>query len=339
MIAIITTANLSVDPLQHYRPAAYPPLLVEQSRFRNPGLARHCTSQLIVAGTSVSRHQQPAELQRIFGLAALNLAMDGASAHEQFLLLRLALRSGHVKEVIWDVNYEYLRGKPDWVSDYDGAFPAYLYDDGRWNDVSNYLLNLDTCKNTLRVLAGRCGLPAYKPRSVASFHEFKTSQKYGPASIEQNIGRRRLRKGEFRAQIPEFTREQLAESFRKNYLALAHEFPGVKFHLYFPPFSSTYFNVLSEIAPELIPVFLQNRDDVFVATRGLANVELHDLQSNIALISDTTHYSDPIHFDPKTHLLALEWIHNGSHLASHEHLVAVREFIGQITQPTASPSK
>ncbi len=332
MLALIATMNWRVDPLQHYRTAAYPPLLVEQSRYRNPGLARHCTAQLVVAGTSVSRHQQPAELQRIFGLPALNLAMDGASAHEQYLLLRLVLRTGHVREVVWDVNYEYLRGKPDWVSDYDGAFPAYLYDDSAWNDVPHYLLNLDTCKNSLRILARRCGIPAYKPRTAASFQEFEPGLKYGPASIEQNIERRRKRKAEFRAQIPEFTREQLRDSFEKNYLSLAREFPAVKFRLYFPPFSSTYFGVLHEIAPELLPVFVQSRDDVFAAALLLGNVELNDLQSDIALISDTSHYSDPIHFDPATHTLVLEHIHNGSHLASQEKLATFKIFLEHSAQ-------
>ena len=338
VLAIIAVLNWRVDPLQHYRAASYPPLLVEQGRFRNPGLARHAPAEIIIAGTSVSAHIEPGDARAVFGKTALNLAMDGASAHEQFLLLRLALRTGHVREVVWDVNYEYLRGKPDWVSDYDGAFPGYLYDDSAWNDVQHYLLNLDTCKNTFRILARRCGIPAYKPRTTASFQEFESTLKYGPASIAQSIERRRKRKTNFRTLLPEFTRELLRDSFEKNYLALAHEFPTVKFRLYFPPFSAAYFQTIREIAPELIPVFLQSRDDVFAATRALPNVELHDLQSDIALITDASHYSDPIHFDPATHSLVLEWIHDGSHLASPERLATVRDFVERSVPQRANVS-
>ena len=117
----IMALNYFIDPLQHYRSATYPALLVKEGRYRLPGLARNLNAQLVTAGTSVTKMQLPSEMKRVFGLDGLNLAMDGASAHEQFLLLRLALRTGRVKEVIWDLNFEYLRGSPTWVSDFDSG--------------------------------------------------------------------------------------------------------------------------------------------------------------------------------------------------------------------------
>ena len=119
------------------------------------------TTRLVI-GTSVSLGFRADRIHDTLGWNALNLAMPGASAHEQSLLLEVALRTGRVRHVLWDVNHEYLRGDPDWVSDYDGAFPAYFYDTNRWNEIPNYLLNIDTTKATLRVLLQRCGLHLYR---------------------------------------------------------------------------------------------------------------------------------------------------------------------------------
>ena len=327
LLTLVATVNWRVDPLQHYRLAAYPPLLVEAGRFRNAGLARHCDASLVVAGTSISRHQTPSSLLSTFGKPALNLAMEGASAHEQFLALRLALRTGRVKEVIWDVNYEFLRGEPEWVSDYDGAFPGYLYDDNPWNDLPHYLLNLDTCKNSLRVLLKKAGLPAYTPRALEEFHTMEPGANFGAAPVEKMMERRRRGAAKFRAeQLPQFTSAKLRASFEHNHLTLIREFPQVYFRLYLPPFSRAYFAFVRESAPELAPIFLQFRDDILAATNGLPNVELHDLQSDYDLIGDLAHFSDPIHFDPATHQRVLEMIRDNVLRASTERNTAFRQW-------------
>ncbi len=327
LLALVAGVNWRLDPLQHYRLAAYPPLLVEAGRFRNAGLARHCDAPLVVAGTSISRHQTPSALLATFGKPALNLAMEGASAHEQFLALRLALRTGRVEEVIWDVNYEFLRGEPEWVSDYDGAFPSYLYDEDAWNDLPHYLLNLDTCKNSLRVLLKKCGLPTYKPRGLEGFHVMEPQVTFGAAAVEKMMERRRRGAAKFRAeQLPQFTSSKLRASLEHNHLALIREFPQVRFRLYFPPFSRTYFDFVRESVPELAPIFLQFRDDVLAACSKLPNVELHDLQSDYDLISDLAHFSDPIHFDPASHQRVVESIRDNTLRASPERNAAFRQW-------------
>jgi hypothetical protein len=311
LTAAFAGVNWYIDPLQHYRPAKYPALLVEPARYRLPGVARHTTATIAIAGTSVSKNQQPADVQRVFGGETVNLAMEGASAHEQYLLLRLALRKGDIREVIWDVNFEYLRGTPDWVSDYDGAFPGYLYDDSKLNDIGPYLLNLDTCKNSFRVLARKLGVPAYQPRTLESFLTPRPGTKFGPDAVNQAAERRRKQPEGFRALLPQFTREKLRTSFERNYLALAREFPETRFRLHFPPFSSTYFVVMQEVAPELAEVILAHREDVVTLVASQPNVELHDPQSDLALISELSRYSDPIHFGPGTYVDLLAGIKDG----------------------------
>ncbi len=323
----IAAVNYRLDPLQHFRPSKYPAMLVEQGRYRLPGLARHTDAEMIIAGTSVSKMQHPRDVAAKFGMRSLNLAMDGASAHEQYLIVRLALETGRVREVIWDVNFEYLRGSPDWVSDYDGVFPAYLYDDSTLNDIPNYLLNLDTTKSSIKILAAKAGRSAYPILKPESFQEFPKSFKAGPDIVATSMKRRKERTERFRKLIPEFTDENLAKSFRLNVAALIRKYPNVKFRLYFPPFSKTYFEYLRDEAPELIAPLISNRKMVFSEVSQLPNIELHDIQSDIAFISDLTHYADPIHFDRDYHIKVLDAIHSGKNRASLDTLESFHSFL------------
>jgi len=331
----IALGNWWIDPLQHFRAASYPPLLVEPSRFRNPGLARQFAGNAVVAGTSVSRQLTPAAIREEFGWEALNLAMEGASAHEQFLVLRLALRSGRVRDVIWDVNYEFLRGAPEWVSDFDGNFPAYLYDERALNDLPDYLWNIDTCKNTARVLLGRAGWMAYPRRTPAEFSAPAPGVKFGPEVVERQWQRLWERRGALHARLPEYAGTQLKESFAANYLSLIREHPEVRFHLYFPPYSAAYYDFLRAAAPVLIDVLVQNRADVFELTRGLPNVELHDLHSAREITDDLRNYCDLIHYDPPTHRRVLTLLHSRNFVATQEGL---RAFAERMRLPQSAPS-
>lgn len=327
LLLAIASLNYVIDPLQHYRTAGYPPFLVQQSRFRLPGLARHNAAELIVAGTSVSKLQRPSDIRAIFGVSALTLAMDGASAHEQYLVLRLALRTGRVKHVIWDVNFEYLRGTPRWVSDFDGAFPSYLYDDSFLNDIPNYLLNLDTTKSTVKILAARSKVHRYPVVTPESFQEFPKEVKTGPEAIAKALNRRRNRNLGFAQLIPEFTDANLRESFRQNYLSLIQEYPGVTFDLYFPPCSEAYFRSIRDVAPEVLSPLINIRQTIHEILPQYRNVHLHDLQGDIALISDLNHYTDTVHFDRVYHIKILEAIKSRSHIATPERLQAFADFV------------
>ena len=326
-LALIIGLNYLADPLQHYRAATYPPLLVVPSRYRLPGLARHDATPFIVAGTSVSKTQLPSDIERIFKKRALNLAMDGASAHEQSLLLRLALRTGRVTEVLWDINYEYLRGKADWVSDFDGEFPAYLYDDGFTNDLTHYLLGLDTLKNSLRIVARRARIPAYTAHKVDSFQQIPLGRPFGIEHVNRALARRHKNPQRFRKLIPLFTPEALAANFQQNIAALIRENPTVRFHLYFPPFSEAYARALQRDVPELISPFLGIRAAIHDAMPCLPNADLHDIQSDISLISDLTHYSDLIHYDRAYNVRILELIQAGTHRATPERLATYERFL------------
>src|SRR5262245_6590005 len=143
----------TVDPLQVYHRAWYPPELGEE-RFQNPGLARHYDYAAVLVGSSYSQNFSPRELTRELGLKTLKLSISGAFAHEEFQTVRLALRTGKPRLVLWNINHAAFTGGVDRVHD-SAFFPAYLYDGNPWNATA-YLLNRDVLLQSIRLLRRHC---------------------------------------------------------------------------------------------------------------------------------------------------------------------------------------
>jgi len=320
LIGICTAANFLVDPLQFYRRAGYPPLLRTEARYQNPGLAKNYDYDAVIIGTSVSLGFDPVQIRERLGMRVLNLAMPGASAHEQFLLLQVALRSGRVRHVIWDINYEFIRGTPAWVSDYDGAFPGYLYDTNAWNEVPHYLLNLDTAKDTLRILWRR-----YTPRAVESLTQTQ----------ERERGRNRVlvhweksRAGNIFTREPgAFAPAHLRASFQANFPTLIRAHPQVHFDLYFPPISFVHYAMLRTDLPSAFDDFFRWRLDVKHQLAALPNTRLFDFQGVPGIVMDLSRYSDAVHFDAATHREIVEAIANRQYLATDEMLAATEALL------------
>lgn len=310
----VALLNWLVDPLNFYRRPQRAPFLSEQARYRNPGLARHADYDAVIVGTSVS-----------LGFAragTLNLAMQGASAHEQALMLGVALRTGRVRRVFWDLNYEFFRGKPDWVSDYDGPFPANFYDTNPWNEVPHYLLNYDVAKISARVLLGR--YPRTGIDELTKLHAMRTP---GLASVRAAYERARAGSFVFKTQPAEFAPALTAASFDANCLAIVRAHPDVKFDLHFPAFSIAYHALVREVAPGAFESMLAWKDEVALKVAALPNVRLHDFQGMPEIVGDFDRYTDTVHCDALTHALLLEVLASGSQLATPERLARTADFL------------
>jgi len=331
LITAIGTLNWRIDPLQFYRRAAYPPEFVEQARYQNPGLARNYPYDSVIAGTSVSLGFDAADVRHGLGWDALNLAMSGASAHEQSLILEVAIRTGKVRHVLWDLNFEYLRGSPDWVSDYDGAFPAYFYDENPWNEIPNYLLNADTCKATARVLLGFGHIQLYRRRTVAELSRLESAHPPGRESVLASLERARSAPSVFERQKEDFTVAKLEASFEANFVRVIREHPEITFELWYPPFSIARHAFLAEAAPEVWEQMFEWKRAVTAATAGLPNVRVHDFQGERAVIVDFNHYTDTVHFDAAIRERIIDEISRGTARATVESLAETEKVIREET--------
>lgn len=312
----VVALNWLIDPLQFYRKAAYPPLLLGQKRFQAPGLAKNYDYDTVLIGTSMSENFQPKQVAEKLGGKALNLSMQGASAREQALILQVALRSGRVKRVLWELNYEYLRGDAQWVANYDGSFPFYFYDESVFNDLGNYLLSLDTTKQSLKVLLGSAGLQPYRSLAPEEVFSWYRRKQFGAASVRKSWQHSTNARPRVRKQIPEYALQNLNANFDQNVLPLLQKHPGVKYDLFFPPFLAAYYANVKEISPLILTNMLANRRHIFEQTRGLPNVELFDFQTAEEIIFGLEDYCDTIHFNLRVNDTLLEAIRDGRHRMS-----------------------
>lgn len=298
LAAGIAMLNWWVDPLQFYRKAEYPAYLIKEKRFQYPSLARNYEYDSVVIGTSVSENFVPSLLQERLKWKTLNLSMPGASAREQYLMLQVALRTGRVKNVLWDLNLEYLGGSGDWVSDYDGAFPDYLYDENPWNDINNYLLNLDTAKGSLKVLLKRAGLPAYRERTVEELFstvEGKHGREMVWAAWERRPGGRGTQ--QFEERVRGLTKENVVRNFDRYFVASAVQNPKTHFSIYLPPITPAYFSKIKSVSTEAFEALIALRERALEADRENKNISVYDFQTGNNVLISVDNYRDLVHFD------------------------------------------
>src|SRR5579871_3770468 len=117
----------AIDPLQLFRRAPYAAVFSTNERYQLPGLARNYDYDTVIVGSSMAQNFYLGYADRELRARTLKLAISGSSAHEQFLILNVALRTGKVKRVVWSLDQWEFRGSPQRVRDDLGVFPYDLY--------------------------------------------------------------------------------------------------------------------------------------------------------------------------------------------------------------------
>jgi len=155
---------LVLDPYQNvpFSPSLPRAPVAQNQRFSYPALARDGVFEGLVLGTSTLRLTDPAALGAGLGVPFFNLSMNSATAHEQHELGRLALRHhAHLRYLVIGVDEVWCSRRED-LADYTfRAFPAWMYDEDRWNDLP-YLFNDKALEDALRMLELLAGWRAPK---------------------------------------------------------------------------------------------------------------------------------------------------------------------------------
>ncbi|MFM2294386.1 MAG: hypothetical protein RLZZ350_799 [Verrucomicrobiota bacterium] len=322
-LLVLLVVNWRVDPLQFYRRASYPAFIIGEKRFQIPGIAKHYDYDAVILGTSMSENIQAKDVQEIFGWRALNLAMQGASAREQQLALEVALRTGKPRHVIWDVNWEYLRGSSDWVANYDGSFPFYFYDENSWNELGNYLLSVDTTKNTAKILLHR-----YQSKTPDEVFVWFNQKQFGLESFREGWRKSAAKRHErFVQHAAEYDLANLNANFDLRFLAVLRAHPDVEFKLYFPPFSLAYYADICVANPQIFSNLLANQQHVIAECRALTNVQIFDFQTTLPLVREATNYCDLAHNSHATMLQCLAAMHAGDSRATDNSPVELRSLV------------
>ncbi len=109
--------------------------ITTNARFSFPALARSPGFDSMILGTSTNRLLRPVELDPLFHARFVNLAMNSATAYEQWRLGKLFARHHpDAKVVLVGVDIVWCETGDNVQKYTERPFPEWMYDDNPWND-------------------------------------------------------------------------------------------------------------------------------------------------------------------------------------------------------------
>jgi hypothetical protein len=137
LCAVIYGFVVILDPFDTLRLS--PPFdrspITTNARYGFPALARQQRFDSVILGTSTSRLLRPAELDPLFDAHFANLAMNSATAYEQWRLgMLFARHHPAIKVALLGVDVEWCQTGDAIAAYTERSFPEWMYDDDPWND-------------------------------------------------------------------------------------------------------------------------------------------------------------------------------------------------------------
>jgi hypothetical protein len=280
-----------------------PQTYLHDQRHGNPGLARFCKYDAVVAGSSMVANFLDSEIQSTLGWKSLNLSIVGSTAFEQRLALDQALATGQVKDVLWGLHYRAFTKGAEGVRD-TVAFPTHLYGPDATTPFK-YLLSTMTLYHSTLVLTGR------GPKDLESRSAWFPSQQH---SFTLDAVFRSWRSYVAKPENHHYCRADAAmDVARAHLLTVAKAHPDVRFHLFFPPYSAL-FRVAELVHPsDCLDQRMQFKRELVRELRSLPNVALYDFEAVDSVTHDLSLYKDLQHYDLATNTQMLHWIAAGEH--------------------------
>ena len=292
----VAAVNWMVDPFHYYRGLTsinrvfFPGF----QRYQNVGLARSFRYDTVVIGSSVTENFLPSDIERVWGGKAMKLSISGSTAHEQYLILEQAIRTGQVRRVFWGLDAAAFYDGADRVRDDQAPFPYFMYRDPPVFNVE-YPLSLWTLNLSVRVLRG------WGETDLNVLDTWYQRFHYGAASVLKDWSgncaqfAQKYRRGQ--SGLPPRSIHEMHVSVRQNLLSLVRQNPQITFYLFFPPMS-----LLIYIPADggLLDYSLPLRRYLARQTAAAENVRLFDFQTVPALADDLGRYEDMMHFDLAT---------------------------------------
>jgi hypothetical protein len=294
LTAILYGAVLALDPYgTRVRPGHPPgPLMDSNQRYMYPQVARGGGYDSAVFGTSTARLLDPERLAVAIGGRFANLAVNAATPWEQLQLAALFLRHApDARTLVLGLDRSWCEPAADAPANLTTfrAFPAWLYDEGRLNDLPE-LLNLKSLEIAGRVALNRLGLarPRIRPDGFDVFTppEALYDADKARANIRQAVAG--LEGGRGRAPPPEAPLPAVA------WLAeFAARLPAAtRLAVLLPPL-----HALAQPEPGSPEAEADERCKARIgAALAGGNAVLLDYRRRTALTADDTNFWDPLHF-------------------------------------------
>jgi hypothetical protein len=326
LLVILAAAVLTfvVDPLQVFRPARlFAAMYSQDTRLQNAGLIRSQAFDTVFMGTSLAIHFRQSDIDRIFGVKSLKLAMNGSSSREQMFVLAAAL-AREPKRVIWEVDDWIFHDTPE--IDANTHLPADLYR-GNARGIAGYLLSGAMAREAAWIMVS--SIPQLEP-SIARLTSEATF-KFPLSRVDDINTLRSDEDGIFNAKrvIAAFNYitdplhskylqddtdyDMKVRVFERDAIGLIEANPDVAFDIYLPPYSVLQWVALRDTSPETLRSVYAFSAYFCRRLMDFPNVRLFDFRAVKDVTHDLNNYSDVIHHSPTIDLKILSWLAEGKY--------------------------
>jgi hypothetical protein len=274
-------------------------------------------------GTSLAIHFRQSDIDRVFGLKSLKLAMSGSSSREQAFVLAAAM-ARKPKRVVWEIDDWIFHDTPD--IDANVNLPADLY---RRNarGIASYLFSGAIARESMWI-AARPLLPSalvLAPATrealfkfpISNVDDINTLQSGDDVGAIYNAKRAmaafRYITDPVRSKylLDDTDYEMKVRVFERDAIGLIRANPGVTFDIYLPPYSILQWVALRETLPETLQSVYAFSAYFCRRLMDFPNVRLFDFRSVSEVTQDLNNYSDVIHHSPAIDLKVLDWLARG----------------------------
>ena len=293
LLAIAGAINFAVDPFQQYRiPTFYEPRFYQAlQRHENPGIARHYPFDRAIVGSSFFENISGSETDAAFGSGkSFNLSLSAITAYDARKLIEVALATGKVKQVIYNLDFNAFSGPPNRTG-FSEPLPLYLYDTALWNDYP-YLLSSATLHKSVDILLGRHAI-GYRTDRDNPWYWADTGT-FGAKGVVEDLDPADLNK---RFKQPPRSLEGMMKSFEENVVPLVKTHPQTEFIFVWPPYSILVwadFRQRGQLDPSL-----KFKRRFFLALEKFPNARVHEFQTRGDWITKLDEYRDMYHFSPR----------------------------------------
>jgi hypothetical protein len=261
----------------------------------------------------MSQNFKTSEADELFSAKTVKESFAGADYKELSENLDRALSRHGAKNVIWTMDFNSLIRDKDYQA-YD-EYPAYLYDDNPWNDVS-YIFNKDiwyhaVFTNILMTLTGQ---------ESTTFDEYSSWEKPTGYEYIMESYDRWEEKADMSPGLDEESRKMVAENIRQNFVDLVNKYPDTTFYIFYTPYSIVWWDYMNQEG-----MMMWQFDAELIATELLLecpNVRLYNFNNKYDIIENLDNYRDKEHYSSEINSLILEWIAKGDGLVTEDNYLS-----------------
>ena len=293
--------NYIIDPFQHYRKSTFYQAPYINSRYLIAGMVKNFSYDSLIIGTSIAENFHLREVSDMLSFSnPIKLTVGGGSVFDEATVLKTAISTGKVKQVLFALDIFCLRSDPKAY-----PLPGYLYDNNILNDY-HYLFNLGTLKRSLTYPFFQLAFKNHPRMDYMRMFEWQhkmSPQQFSSTKVINAYQTARTRLAlNFPPQLSSY--HYMRNNFDHLILPLIKQNNTIHFTIFFPPYSILEHKLLIE--NKQLETYLKIKTYISKQLLLLANVRLFDFQTEEAITYNLDNYMDTRHYHQRINHWMLE---------------------------------